>query len=63
MQVEESLLNPKIAAKLDAESVEEALSEGREWLEENDKATKSEILAKKKEIERKVSAIMAKLFS
>jgi len=31
--------------------------------EGNDKATKTEILARKKEVERKVSSIMAKLFS
>lgn len=62
-QVEESLFSPKIAAKIDVGSVEEALSEAREWLEENDKATKADIAAKKKEVERKVSAIMAKLFS
>lgn len=61
-QVEESLFNPKVAAKLDVDAIEQALAEGREWLEENDKATKQDVQKKKKEVERKISTMMAKLF-
>jgi L1 cell adhesion molecule like protein len=61
-QVAESLGNPVVAAKLDVDAVEEAIAEGIEWLEENDRATKSEILRKKKDLERTISAMMARLF-
>jgi len=61
-QVQESLSNPVVAAKLDVDAVEEAISEGLEWLEENEKASKVDIQKKKKEVERKVSALMARLF-
>jgi len=61
-QVEESLSNPSVAAVLDLEAIEETLGGGREWLEENEKATKQEITKKKKEVEREISKLMAKLF-
>jgi L1 cell adhesion molecule like protein len=61
-QVQESLSNPIVAAKLDTDAVEEAIAEGLEWLEENDKATRAEILKMKKELERRISSMMAKLF-
>jgi len=61
-QVQESLSNPVVAAKLDTDAVEEAIAEGLEWLEENDKATKAEIMKQKKELERRISSMMAKLF-
>jgi L1 cell adhesion molecule like protein len=61
-QVAESLGNPVVAAKLDVDAVEEAIAEGLEWLEENDRASKSEILKKKKDLERTISAMMARLF-
>ena len=37
-------------------------AQGLEWLEENDRASKSEILKKKKDLERTISAMMARLF-
>ena len=46
----------------DLEAIEETLGGGREWLEENEKATKQEITKKKKEVEREISKLMAKLF-
>jgi L1 cell adhesion molecule like protein len=61
-QVAESLGNPVVAAKLDVDAVEESIAEALEWLEENDRASKSEILRKKKELERTISAMMARLF-
>jgi L1 cell adhesion molecule like protein len=61
-QVQESLSNPVVAAKLDVDAVEEAIAEGLEWLEENDRATKSDIQRQKKELERKISQMMARLF-
>jgi len=61
-QVAESLGNPVVAAKLDVDAVEEAIAEGLEWLEENDRATKAEIQKKKKDLERTISAMMARLF-
>eukprot|EP00040_Diaphanoeca_grandis_P038182 m.255957 g.255957 ORF g.255957 m.255957 type:complete len:637 (+) comp33994_c0_seq1:45-1955(+) len=61
-QVEESLTNPQIAAALDIDAVETALSEGRDWLEENDKASKNDIGKKKKDLEREISKLMARLF-
>eukprot|EP00039_Didymoeca_costata_P018446 m.333486 g.333486 ORF g.333486 m.333486 type:complete len:632 (+) comp17154_c0_seq1:94-1989(+) len=61
-QVQDSLTNPVVAAKIDMDQLDEVISEGLEWLEENDKASKHEILKKKKEVERKISAMMAALF-
>jgi len=61
-QVEESLTNPQIAAALDIDAVETALTEGRDWLEENDNASKNDISKKKKDLEREISKLMAKLF-
>ena len=61
-QVQESLSNPLVAAKLDVDGVEAAIAEGLEWLEDNEKASRSDIIKKKKEVERKVSSLMATLF-
>jgi heat shock protein 1/8 len=61
-QVQDSLCDPRVAAKIDVEELEGLLSDGMTWLSTNPLATRTDIQAYKKTMERKVSQLMAAMF-
>lgn len=61
-QVQDSICDPRVAAKINTEELETLLADGMNWLSLNPSATRSDIQDYKKAMERKVSKLMAALF-